>query len=346
MAVIELQGLQAQVALLTERMDHMAAKVSAMHFTHEFCDKLEYESQLQLLRLRLTDGFQNAAMTTSKPSLQTAQLLHVMVETVLQLRQDLGEPPRPRRCSPEALPASEPRMARGQELRIDSHGQSSPSSPVRRGWDDAGTPMPARHLAGMTHALRIDSNVGYASYSSPPSPHNDPCRTAEFGAPVPQNVVPHGPATPMVFDAMGSTLEFDGLALGKGTWAEAYRQAPLGTPRREALKLLCNLGIVTEKELADDLTVISDEHIEECVVIALTMLQKWPPSQGLPPVHQAKEFFQTQLEALYRDKVPSPVYGQGAMSWWCWCPGHILGWKSPRVLKVSDRPFKWWKKNM
>ena len=43
MAVIELQGLQAQVALLTERMDHMAAKVSAMHFTHEFCDKLEYE---------------------------------------------------------------------------------------------------------------------------------------------------------------------------------------------------------------------------------------------------------------------------------------------------------------
>jgi len=290
---------------LTERMDHMAARVSAMHFTHEFCDKLEYESQLQLLRLRLTDGFQSAAMTTSKPSLQTAQLLHVMVETVLQLRQDLGEPT-PRRCSPEAPP--EPRMARQQEPRIDSRGQSSASSPVRRGWEDAGTAMPARHLAGMT-ALRID-NVGYASYSSPASPHNDSIRTAEFGAPVPQNVVPHGPATPMVFDAMGSTLEFDGLALGKGTWAEAYRQAPLGTPRREALKLLCNLGIVTEKELADDLTVISDEHIEECVVIALTMLQKWPPSQGLPPVHQAKEFFQAQLEALYRDKVPSPVYGR------------------------------------
>lgn len=29
--------------------------------------------------------------------------------------------------------------------------------------------------------------------------------------------------------------------------------------------MLCSLGIVTEKELADDLTVISDEHIEERV---------------------------------------------------------------------------------
>lgn len=44
-----------------------------------------------------------------------------------------------------------------------------------------------------------------------------------------------------------------------------------------------------------------------CVAIALTMLKKWPPSQGLPPQHEAKEFFQTHLEALYRDKAPSPV---------------------------------------
>ena len=305
MTVIELQDLQAQVASLTERMDHMAARVSSMHFTQEFCDKLEYESQMQLLRLRLTDGFQSAM--TSEPSLTTAQLLHVMVETVLQLRQDLGEPPTPRRCSPEGPPAaspvslrvSGPRTARGQEPWTDSRGQSSASSPVRRGWDDAGTSMPMRHLVGMTHALRIDSNVGNASYSSPLSPHSECFRTAEFGAPVPQNVVPHGPATPMVFDAMGSTLEFNGLALGKGTWAEAYRQAPLGTPRREALKMLCNLGIVTEKELADDLTVISDEHIEECVAIALTMLQKWPPSQGVPPVHQAKDQGDSQM--VYRN---------------------------------------------
>jgi len=42
-------------------------------------------------------------------------------------------------------------------------------------------------------------------------------------------------------------LECDGLSLGRGTWAEAYRRSAPGTRRRQALKMLCTLGIVTEK---------------------------------------------------------------------------------------------------
>eukprot|EP00930_Biecheleria_cincta_P011233 TRINITY_DN11386_c0_g1_i6.p1 TRINITY_DN11386_c0_g1~~TRINITY_DN11386_c0_g1_i6.p1 ORF type:complete len:387 (-),score=76.33 TRINITY_DN11386_c0_g1_i6:204-1364(-) len=105
-------------------------------------------------------------------------------------------------------------------------------------------------------------------------------------------------------DPLQNTLECGGLALGKGTWATAYRQA-IGA-RRDALRLLCTSGIVTERELADDLTVISEEHIEECVAIASEMLKKWPPEQGPVPQAEAKTFFQDKLQALYMKRAPSP----------------------------------------
>jgi len=105
-------------------------------------------------------------------------------------------------------------------------------------------------------------------------------------------------------DPLQNTLECGGLALGKGTWATAYRQA--AGARRDALRLLCTSGIVTERELADDLTVISEEHIEECVTIASEMLRKWPPEQGPVPQAEAKTFFQDKLQALYMKRAPSP----------------------------------------
>lgn len=259
MATVEL--LQAQVTALTQRMDHMASQVSSMRFTQAFCEKLESEAELQLMRLRLTESFQSHL--SAEPELTTARLLHGMVETMLQLRRDCCPSSPQRREEPPELCTRPARLRASQLLsqatRPVAAGRtgdspSAPTSPVRRGWDDDGT-MPA------------------------------------------------------VFDSLQSTLECDGLSLGRGTWAEAYRRSAPGTRRRQALKMLCTLGIVTEKELADDLTVISDEHIEECVSIAMLMLEKWPPSHGLPPVHQAKEFFQAQLEAMYRDKVPSPCHG-------------------------------------
>ena len=47
-------------------------------------------------------------------------------------------------------------------------------------------------------------------------------------------------------DHLQSTLEFGGMALGAGTWANAYRRST--GQRREALRLLCTLGIITEKD--------------------------------------------------------------------------------------------------
>lgn len=288
MATVEL--LQAQVTALTQRMDHMASQVSSMRFTQAFCEKLESEAELQLMRLRLTESFQSHL--SAEPELTTARLLHGMVETMLQLRRDCCPSSPQRREEPPELCTRPARLRASQLLsqatRPVAAGRtgdspSAPTSPVRRGWDDDGT-MPAAPRRGAAALLRPE-----------------PLRTAEFGT--------VAAATPIVFDSLQSTLECDGLSLGRGTWAEAYRRSAPGTRRRQALKMLCTLGIVTEKELADDLTVISDEHIEECVSIAMLMLEKWPPSHGLPPVHQAKEFFQAQLEAMYRDKVPSPCHG-------------------------------------
>lgn len=110
---------------------------------------------------------------------------------------------------------------------------------------------------------------------------------------------------PSHMDAVGmeTTLERHGLALGQGTWANAYRQAS-GT-RRSALRMLCVCGIITERELADDLTIISEEHIEECIAIAHHMLKRWPPAHGPPPVQESKRFFEDQLAALYMSKGPA-----------------------------------------
>merc|ERR1719327_1745376 len=81
-----------------------------------------------------------------------------------------------------------------------------------------------------------------------------------------------------------------GLVLGKGSWASAYRQA--SGARREALILLCSSGIVTARELSDDLTVISEEHIDECVEIAREMLQTWPMDMWAKQPQEAKKFFE------------------------------------------------------
>lgn len=91
-----------------------------------------------------------------------------------------------------------------------------------------------------------------------------------------------------------------GLIMGRGSWATAYRQA--SGNRREALRLLCTSGIVTARELADDLTVISEEHIEECVLIATEMLQTWTLEMWARQPQEAKKFFEARLTALYQRK--------------------------------------------
>jgi len=90
----------------------------------------------------------------------------------------------------------------------------------------------------------------------------------------------------------------DGLVLGKGSWATAYRQAE--GARLDALRLLCTCGIVTARELSDDLTVISQDHINECVLIASDMLRRCSLDAWGRRAHEAKRCFEAQLTALYQ----------------------------------------------
>merc|ERR1719195_735785 len=90
------------------------------------------------------------------------------------------------------------------------------------------------------------------------------------------------------------------IVLGKGSWAASYRQARGN--RRDSLRLLCTCGIVTSRELSDDLTVISEEHIEECVLIAREMLNTWPLDEWSKQPGEAKKFFEAKLTALYQRK--------------------------------------------
>eukprot|EP00419_Tripos_fusus_P050553 CAMPEP_0172828494 /NCGR_PEP_ID=MMETSP1075-20121228/20883_1 /TAXON_ID=2916 /ORGANISM="Ceratium fusus, Strain PA161109" /LENGTH=409 /DNA_ID=CAMNT_0013670495 /DNA_START=107 /DNA_END=1337 /DNA_ORIENTATION=+ len=90
------------------------------------------------------------------------------------------------------------------------------------------------------------------------------------------------------------------IVLGKGSWAASYRQAR--GIRRDSLKLLCTCGIVTSRELSDDLTVISEEHIEECVLIAEEMLKTWPLDVWAKQPGEAKKFFEAKLTSLYQRK--------------------------------------------
>lgn len=69
--------------------------------------------------------------------------------------------------------------------------------------------------------------------------------------------------------------------------------------RRETFKLLFGSGIITARELRDDLTIISDAHIEECVSIASSMLEVCPFETWMKLPHETKRIFEERLTALY-----------------------------------------------
>jgi len=90
------------------------------------------------------------------------------------------------------------------------------------------------------------------------------------------------------------------LVLGKGSWASAYRAA--AGARRDSLRLLFSSGIVTALELSDDLTIISDEHISECIDIADGMLRHSKYEAWITHPVEAKKHFEEQLTAMYNDR--------------------------------------------
>lgn len=147
----------------------------------------------------------------------------------------------------------------------------------------------------------------YPSVASSPSPRTLLSSSSQPALPSSSSVMPYlsnmsQPPAPMNYykaDVSPSGQEVrDGLVLGKGSWATAYRQAE--GVRLDALRLLCTCGIVTARELSDDLTVISQEHINECVLIASDMLRKYSLDTWGRRAHEAKRCFEAQLTALYQ----------------------------------------------
>lgn len=282
--------LQLEVDKLKERLDFMAPLLSLMNFTQDFFQKIECESSVQLTRLR------NAKLTKlnilspaeDEKMVETAKWLNVATDVLLGLSEK--EPP-------------------GQPPVSASGFTNSTSTPISRpGISGPGfTPgsLPSDRPGSLSSESNFNSRIsyptpGYARMTGPPLDLVDGRGSATnfsiFGSRRQSRL---GPA---LDDE--TTLEFRGFSLGKGTWANAYRQAT-GT-RREALSLLCKTGIVTERELADDLTVINETHIEECVLIASEMLQRWPSRNVPPPIEEAKTFFEERLAALYMRRAPSP----------------------------------------
>lgn len=92
----------------------------------------------------------------------------------------------------------------------------------------------------------------------------------------------------------------DGITLGQGSWAAAYRRA--AGPRLESLRLLRSTGIVTARELEDDLTVVDEEHIDECALISSEMLDLRPLSEWRDQPEEARRIFEEKFTQLYQNR--------------------------------------------
>jgi len=88
--------------------------------------------------------------------------------------------------------------------------------------------------------------------------------------------------------------------LGNGSWAAAYKTAD--AKKREKLELLYKTGIVSAKELEEDNTTISEEHIRDCVGIADEMLRRSPCDVWTKQPELAQSFFEHELTKLYTRK--------------------------------------------
>lgn len=292
----ELRQLQQEVNKLRERLDFMAPMLSLLNFTQDFFQRVECEASVQLMRLKNAklDARSNGSAPPDGEKVDTAKWLHTMTDLVMALQTTATPPPAP---PPAPLPGAEPVLqwespvirARNPEDKIDkvgiwSNDDSDMSQKIR---DEKVFWRPGNAASG-----------GTAPSSNAPASASMPMTGSRGRLPAPSSVR----SAPPLVSALDNTLEFAGLSLGKGTWANAYRQAT--GARRDALRLLCTSGIVTERELADDLTVIQDDHVEECIAIAQEMLRRWPSDRGPPPQRESKAFFEERLAALYMQRAP------------------------------------------
>jgi len=326
----EVRELRLQVDKLRERLDFMAPMLSLLQPTQDYVQRVECEASVQLLRLknaRLVDTPAGDLQKEDPHSVETAKWLHTVTDLVISRLS--GDNANATPASPEKTAKREWRQQQQQQERQQQQqqqvasGQTSTRSTV---YEDGAPATPSssgsRSTTGSSHRReraqqqqqqqQQQQHHMMSGFSAPDlRPARDSKRESRRqhqqsgGGDFVESAIFNRPSITSTRESnMDNTLTCGGLALGKGTWANAYRQAT--GLRRDALRLLCSTGIVTERELADDLTVISEEHIEECVTIAKEMLQKWTPELGPPPQQEAKAFFEEKLAAMYMKRAPAP----------------------------------------
>mmetsp|Transcript_66140 Transcript_66140/g.123423 ORF Transcript_66140/g.123423 Transcript_66140/m.123423 type:complete len:291 (+) Transcript_66140:61-933(+) len=272
----ELRSLKAQVDHIQERLDFILPMMPLVNYMQDYFEKMECEASVQLMRLQKVNLTQSLLGEvddgTLNAQLETVKWLHHMTDFVMALREEVlvpVEPPQANRHPSEGSAALLPSQRRVKPLATVPQDQM----PVLDSLQAQG------NVELQWHTARLEQ------HSRPTSPGSG---SSQIG-------VPRRP---------GRGEQWPHLVLGNGSWAQAVRGAH--GSRQEALRLLCESGIVTARELSDDLTVISDEHIDECVLIAQEMLQKWPLEAWVQQPQEAKRTFEARLTLLYESKVLHP----------------------------------------
>lgn len=280
----DLRRLQTQLDQMKARLDFLAPVLPTVNLVQDYFQKVECEASVQMMRLR------NSPVVSSLFQEDDCDLNIEMVKwlnTVTDATMALG-----------AKTASQPASQAASTPLLSPHSSTSPRSSA----------SPSAFESALKH-----QKARVHKHSSPrqPTPECLPLR------PSPRETVPsHGerlvkpasarsgqkivcPRIPAL--GSGDSGERDvplGLKLGRGDWADAYREAR--GRRREAMQLLFLSDSVSSLELSDDRTVISQEHIDECVSIAMEMLdvstlEMWSRDAG-----EAKRIFEAKLTTLYQ----------------------------------------------
>eukprot|EP00746_Dinoflagellata_sp_MGD_P070239 gnl/MRDRNA2_/MRDRNA2_28746_c0_seq1.p1 gnl/MRDRNA2_/MRDRNA2_28746_c0~~gnl/MRDRNA2_/MRDRNA2_28746_c0_seq1.p1 ORF type:complete len:332 (-),score=54.72 gnl/MRDRNA2_/MRDRNA2_28746_c0_seq1:144-1139(-) len=313
----DLQQLKDVVEKLTERVDYISGVVPQCQYLQDYHHKMESEANMHLRRCK-TEKPENAKdeSNTVTATLEMQRWLTMVTDNVLELRHswallvksrdDLIRD-RSNEVKDCLAPHSKSAAERGPESLIEGQCRPVAQSPIPR----AGSGYPSISDPGAERERSRDFLLKPTEGSSPPSydgftsvpssRYTSGTRFDELGRSRNSSGFTQDTATePLAEPGIGVAEHVDGIMLGRGSWATAYRQA--SGQRRDALRLLCLSGIVTARELADDNTVISEEHIDECVSIGIEMIHTRPMEQWTRNPNEAKQVFEARLTSMYQRK--------------------------------------------
>jgi len=306
----EVQRLKVLVESLQKRLDYMEPMMKMITNLDNYKQSVEIEAQVQIQAMK------NKVKRTKHSSaddeelvnadLETVKWLHFMTDAVVAI----NNPPPPGSATPQlvsgyssspALASAFPSLGAMEDIVSDRRPSQAGMVPPARGsplvsvaaprteaqprpafgsLPSRAEAQPALRATPDEIRIRPDSFLGSMALGSK---SEEPVAVSAANSTMPQSI---------------AMSDGGGLLMGRGSWATAYRQA--SGQRQEALRLLCTSGIVTARELSDDLTVISEEHIGECVQIATEMLQTWTIEMWNRQPQEAKKFFEERLCSMYQ----------------------------------------------